>query len=398
MTPKFAGIDVSQWQGEIDFKAVKEGKIKGLPVSFVMIRATVNKSVDKYAVKNVNAALNAGLKVGLYHYSYATTPQGAEDEAELILNFIKDNGFDGKIELPIAFDIEENGVFKLGKATVTAIAKAFMDKISKANYQPILYTYAAAYNAYLDKNAVKDYPLWISGFITENALNNKFGIKDYAAWQFGVAGHPSYDIQIIGKVNGVKGQCDVDYMYEDLAEKIRVEGKNKFLTEIPENQTPTQDKPATDESETFNVGQVVEFLGGKHYGASNSASSVGGERSKGNATITAIAKGTKHPYHLIGTKGGSNVYGWVDEGTFVAINDGKEDENTSNGNDEVLKVGQKVKIKQGAKDLNTKGCFVNWVYNTALYVREIKGDRIVVSTQLSGAVTGVVSKQDIIII
>lgn len=63
---------------------------------------------------------------------------------------------------------------------------------------------------------------------------------------------------------------------------------------------------------------------------------------------------------------------------------------------DTLKVGDKVKLKEGAKDLNTKGKFASWVYDKILYVREINGDKVLISTQTTGAITGAVSEQDLI--
>lgn len=63
--------------------------------------------------------------------------------------------------------------------------------------------------------------------------------------------------------------------------------------------------------------------------------------------------------------------------------------------EDVLKVGDKAKLKQGAKDLNTKGGFASWVYSSVLYVREINGDRVLISTNTTGAITGAVSKSDL---
>lgn len=60
-------------------------------------------------------------------------------------------------------------------------------------------------------------------------------------------------------------------------------------------------------------GDTVEFTGGYHYAASSAKSAVGGIRKGGKAKVTGVAKGAKHPYHLIAVSGGgSNVYGWVD--------------------------------------------------------------------------------------
>lgn len=239
MSEKYAGIDVSTYQKTIDFNAVKTGKFKGVPITFAMIRLSVNRSIDTRAIDNINNALKAGLNVGVYHYSYAKTPDDAKAEAELVLKTIKNNGFDGKLTLPVAFDIEEGSILRLGKDKCTAIAKAFMDTIAAANYQPMIYTYAAAYNSKFDANALKDYPLWIAGYISENALRNKFGVKNYVMWQFGIAGDSRYDIECIGKVPGVKGKCDCDYLYEDLPAKIKAEGKNGFSARNSESYTVT---------------------------------------------------------------------------------------------------------------------------------------------------------------
>ena len=64
--------------------------------------------------------------------------------------------------------------------------------------------------------------------------------------------------------------------------------------------------------------------------------------------------------------------------------------------EDTLKVGDKVTLKMGAKDLNTKGKFASWVYDKILYVREINGDKVLISTQTTGAITGAVSEQDLI--
>lgn len=70
----------------------------------------------------------------------------------------------------------------------------------------------------------------------------------------------------------------------------------------------------TDEPD-IKVGDIVNFSGGSHYVSSTSSNPVGGTRTAGKAKCTVLAKGAKHPYHLIGQPGGSNVYGWVDAGT-----------------------------------------------------------------------------------
>lgn len=74
-------------------------------------------------------------------------------------------------------------------------------------------------------------------------------------------------------------------------------------------------------SKDYAVGDIVDFNGGSHYVSSTASSPTGGTRKSGKAKLTLIAKGAKHPYHLIGgayndVSGDCNVYGWVDAGTF----------------------------------------------------------------------------------
>lgn len=334
MTTEFAGIDVSAWQGDIDFNAVKTGKIKELPISFVMIRISVGKSVDSKAIGNINAALAAGLDVGVYHYSTARNADEAIAEADLVLSTIRENGFDGKLTMPIAFDIEENSVFKLGKDVCTDIAVGFMERIARANYQPILYTYANAYNVYFNKEIIAEYPLWIAGYIAESRLNSTFGIKDYAMWQFGVAGDADYDIQVIGSVSGVKGKCDCDYMYEDLPAKIKAEGKNVFPSEslytVTINKIPSK-------------AIAEEFL----------------------------SRAEREGY----------------SGIITEENPPAPKKNAE------LKIGDKVKMDTDAPVYGSTDKFASWVYSSDLYIRGISGGRIVVSTNTTGDITGAVDKK-----
>lgn len=333
MNEKFAGIDVSSYQGDIDFNAVKAGNLKGIPVTFVIVRISAGKSVDARAVSNINSALNAGLSVGVYHYSTARNTADAKAEAELVLKTIKDNGFDGKLSLPVAFDIEENDVLKLGKTACTAIAKAFMDTIAEADYQPMLYTYAAAYNNYFDKTALQDYPLWVAAYIPEKTLNNTFGISDYAVWQFGVAGNSEFDLEVIGSVSGVKGQCDCDYMYEDLPKKIREEGKNGFSPVSGNYTVSIEGIPSLELAE-----ELIAYAESKGY--------------SGKIAETAPPA-------------------------------------------QPLKVGDKVRMQDGAPIYGTNDKFASFVYNVVLYVREINknGDRVVVSTRQTGDITGAVDSK-----
>lgn len=134
--------------------------------------------------------------------------------------------------------------------------------------------------------------------------------------------------------------------------------------------------PAT--AADISVGDVLQFTGSKHYTNANAIN--GSAANPGKAKVTAISANSKHPYHVIHTDGTSNVYGWVDAADVSKPGT-------------ALKVGDKVKIQANAPVYGKTTKFSSFVYNTSLFVRQIDGDRIVVSTQASGAITGAVDKK-----
>ena len=108
---KYKGIDVSKWQGRINWSLVKSDGVQ-----FAMIRSSFGWGKDNVDIlfdTNYEEATKVGIPVGAYHYSYARTPAEAIKEAEHCYSVIK-----GKIfSYPIAYDMEESGVAALGVAT-----------------------------------------------------------------------------------------------------------------------------------------------------------------------------------------------------------------------------------------------------------------------------------------
>lgn len=140
--------------------------------------------------------------------------------------------------------------------------------------------------------------------------------------------------------------------------------------------------PVVTNTTTYKVGDVVNFVGNKHYTGSG-ATAIGKSCKPGKAKITAIKSGSKHPYHLVNVSGGgSTVYGWVNASDI--------------GGAEVAyspKVGDKVKLIKNAPMYGKSSKFSSWVYNCTLFVREVDGSRVVISTQKTGAITGAVDKK-----
>ncbi len=135
------GVDVSQYQGTIDWDAVA-----GDGVSFALVRAGSRGytegalSVDDNFIENVDGATSAGLDVGVYFYSQALTVEEAEEEADLVIQQL--NG--RQLNLPVAFDYEQNSDpnargNSIDSQTLTEVALAFCKRIEAAGYKTMIY-------------------------------------------------------------------------------------------------------------------------------------------------------------------------------------------------------------------------------------------------------------------
>ena len=191
------GIDVSKWQGDIDFS-----KLKNAGVEFVIIRIGSSTGIngenfiDSKFIQNIKNANSVGIPVGVYFYSYANSVDRAISDAKWIIENIKDY----KVELPIAFDWENWGSFntyELSFFGLTNMAKRFMDTVKSAGYDAMLYSS----KTYLENIWMSvDYPVWLAHY-TKNT--NYAG--DYSYWQ----------ICSNGKVDGINGDVDIDIRYID---------------------------------------------------------------------------------------------------------------------------------------------------------------------------------------
>lgn len=191
------GIDVSKWQGDIDFS-----KLKSAGVEFVIIRIGSSTGIngenfiDSKFIQNIKNANSVGIPVGVYFYSYANSVDKAISDAKWIIENIKDY----KVELPIAFDWENLGSFntyELSFFGLTNMAKRFMDTVKDAGYDAMLYSS----KTYLENIWMSvDYPVWLAHY-TKNT--NYAGAYSY--WQ----------ICSNGRVDGINGDVDIDIRYID---------------------------------------------------------------------------------------------------------------------------------------------------------------------------------------
>lgn len=201
------GIDVSEFQGEIDWYAVKAAG-----VDFAIIRCGYRGMTqglltqDKYFEQNLTEAKNAGLKRGVYFFSQAVTAGEAEAEADYIIEQL-----DGeKLEYPVVFDWEDPvpseelpedtlRALNCSGETVTECARAFCERIKKAGYIPCVYfNKHQAYNFY-NLERLKDYDFWYADYNPVPAL-----CYEFRTWQ--------YSDQ--GKLPGIEVTVDLDLCFQ----------------------------------------------------------------------------------------------------------------------------------------------------------------------------------------
>ena len=155
------GIDVSSFQGEIDWNAVADDNI-----DFAMVRVgfrgtgTGSLNTDKYYEQNIRGAMRAGLETGVYFFAQAVTVEEAIEEADYVISLL--DGLD--INGPVAYDWEMHDstyrVYGTSPEMATACAVAFCERVKAAGYTPMVY--AGSYVTYMkyDQGALADYISW----------------------------------------------------------------------------------------------------------------------------------------------------------------------------------------------------------------------------------------------
>lgn len=222
------GIDVSEFNGTIDWK-----KVKNAGVNFALIRigfrgyGTGKLVKDACAERNLREATAAGVQVGAYFYSTAITEAEAREEAQMVIDIVKNY----KITYPIVFDNEGmyliNGDkqrdYDLTSAQRTHMAIAFLDTIKAAGYTPMMYGNTTCYANNDDRGfdvsrLENKYEIWVAQYFYKNeakelynsfteALNRSTSYnRNYSVWQFSSG----------GKIDGIVGNVDLDYWYEDV--------------------------------------------------------------------------------------------------------------------------------------------------------------------------------------
>ena len=189
------GIDVSKWQGDINFKKVKEAGCE-----FVIIRLGYQKGLNgemtldvKYA-DNIKKATEQGLKVGLYVYTYAASVEDAKNQAQWAIKNIGD--YD--IDLGISYDWESWSNFNklnLSYHNFTKLADTFLDSVKKYGYNGYLYSSKYYLENIWDEH---DHDVWLAHYTSKTNYSG-----DYKIWQMSNS----------GRIDGIKGDVDIDILY-----------------------------------------------------------------------------------------------------------------------------------------------------------------------------------------
>ena len=204
-TSSYVGVDVSSHQDWIDWN-----RVAAAGVDFAMIRVgyrgyTAGRiNPDPYWDHNITGALAAGLDVGIYFYSQATSVEEALEEADWTLERIAGYG----ITYPVVFDWERvSGPYSrtstTSAATVTACAQAFCERIEAVGYTAMTYGNPTAVGRDIDLEELTDYPFWLAHYTT-GWRPSSFRYH-YDMWQYTSS----------GTVDGINGRVDLNICLTD---------------------------------------------------------------------------------------------------------------------------------------------------------------------------------------
>jgi len=194
------GIDVSEFQNTINWKAAKADGI-----DFAIIRAggrlmqSGGLYEDKRFHENVQGALAAGVKVGVYFFSQAITEEEGLEEAEMLLSMLE--GYD--ITMPVVMDWERLGgtdvrTYGVGADKVTAAAQAFCGLVEEAGYTPMIYMNSYCGYTKFDLRDLAEVELWFAEYEDVPSFRYHFTMWQYSA---------------TGRVKGINGNVDMNLYF-----------------------------------------------------------------------------------------------------------------------------------------------------------------------------------------
>lgn len=192
------GIDVSKYQKDIDWTAVKNDGIQ-----FAFIRVGHDEHVlDPYFVKNIEAANAADMPVGVYFYSTSTTLEQSISDAQWVIDQLQGH----LISYPVVIDLEDKSQSgSMTKGQITELGKVFCDEIRKAGYTPMIYCNENWAKNYINLDGAGDIERWIARY---NGIYDTSVKRDI--WQGGST----------ARIQGIDGNVDVNFSFVDYTQVI----------------------------------------------------------------------------------------------------------------------------------------------------------------------------------
>ncbi len=211
-----SGIDVSEWQGYINYEEVKRAGIE-----IVYIKSSQGTNItDPYFRTNYENAKANGLKVGFYHYLSARTKEEAREEAEYFCRVISGT----KPDCRLAMDFEEFG--NLSKEEINEISLTFLERVEElTKKEVVIYSDLSNARNTFSKELADKYPLWLA----EYGVRNPSGTGRWNDWI-------GFQYSDMGRINGIRGDVDRDDFKDEILlesnEEIKTEKntKNKIIT------------------------------------------------------------------------------------------------------------------------------------------------------------------------
>ena len=209
------GIDVSGYQGNIDWKKVKNDGVKFAIIKLGTIYDEDENSIESTFEKNYNECIKNNIPVGVYVYNYCNSIEALKKGANWVLEVLNKRA----LNLPVYLDMEDKTIVSEGKAALTNQCNEFAKILTNAGYEVGVYANLNWFENYLEaKEFNSNISVWVAQYYKECEYEGKYDI-----WQYSSS----------GKVDGISGNVDMNYLYnENIIKNTDNKPEDKTIDEL----------------------------------------------------------------------------------------------------------------------------------------------------------------------